>query len=257
MACLNGCSRSNKSTVTSQISGSVNYRVPIDLGAGTVLELRLTDVSISDGPALEIAKVTVPSPSGLPYRYSLPYDAAKIDQRHRYTIDARILTNGTLRFSTDTAYEVLTQGRGAQRDITVVAVGENYPALVPNSGSSTASSFIQGELRTGSEVSLYKAGTQDGHIIWLEEDRSVGAPTPLHARYDLKGALIMHYSDSSPMEISFDERGRATGITKNQQTLKLSAQTDAINDVRNRAELLRSHALAAREVRAHRQATGG
>lgn len=255
LACLSGCSRSDKAT--SQVTGAITYGEPITFEAGTVLELRLTDVSVSDGPALEVAKTTVPNLTALPYRYALAYDAAKIDSQHRYTIDARILGNGKPRFSTDTAYEVLTQGHGTERDMTVVATGANNPTLaqVPPNDANTA--IFQNELRTGAQVSLYKAGLQDGHILWLEEDRSTGTPAPLHARYDFKGALITHYVDSSPLEITFDERGRPTSITKNNQTLKLNTQTDAINDVRNRAALLRSHALASSEARAHRQATGG
>ena len=252
-----GCSRSDHNTANNQVTGSISYRTPVSLETGTVLELRLTDVSVSDGPALEVAKTTVPKLGALPYQYALPYDPTKINAQHRYTVDARILTNGTLRFSTDTAYAVLTQGLGAQRDITVIASGANEPALALNPSNSPSTVVFQSELRTGSAVSLYQAGMQDGHIIWLEEDRSTGSPTPLHARYELKGALLAHYADSSPLEIKFDERGRPVAITKNHQALELSAQTSTINEVRNRAALLRSHALAAGEARAHRQATGG
>lgn len=265
LACLNvfvgGCSRSERDLSTSHITGNLTYGEPVTLASGSVLELRLTDVSVSDGPALEIAKATVTDVRALPYQYSLGYDASKIDPQHRYTIDARILSNGTPRYSTDTAYEVLTQGRGAQRDLTVVASGTNsLPASSITTGTGPAAvqeQIFQNELRTGAVISLYRAGLHDGHISWLEEDRSNGTPQPLHARYEFKGALVMHYADSTALEVKFDERGRPTGISKNQQPLKLDTQTETINAIRNRATLLRSHALAASEARAHRQATGG
>lgn len=257
---LCGCSREKSS---SYITGTINYRMPINLESGTVLELRLTDVSVSDGAALVVAQQTVKELPTLPFRYSLPYDAAKINPEHRYTIDTRIVSNNQLLFATDTAYQVLTQGNSNQRDMTVIDLGTNDTASTsePSSHQTLTSkpsiSIFQNELRTGQQVSLYKAGMQQGHVLWLEEDRSSGTPQPLHARYEFKGALIMHYADSSAMEVNFDERGRPLTITKNRQALKLSEQADAINVIRNRAELLRSHALAASETRAHRQATGG
>jgi putative lipoprotein len=263
LICLSGCSRSEKDAATNHITGNLTYGEPVTLAAGSVLELRLTDVSISDGPALEIANATVTDIRALPYRYSLSYDATKVNPQHRYTIDARILVNGTLRFATDTAYEVLTQGHGAQRDITVIASGApgDFVTSVSSASSSamsTAPAIFQNELRTANEVSAYKAGLQEGHITWLEEDRSSAASsTSVHARYEFKGALVTHYSDSTSLEIKFDERGRPVSISKNQQALALNKQTDVINAVRNRAALLRSHALAASETRAHRLATGG
>jgi hypothetical protein len=172
-------------------------------------------------------------------------------------VDARISTDNTLRFSTDSAFAVLTQGSGATRRITVIAIGENEPAPVHDMTPQPDTSVFQGELRRDREVSLYKVGIQDGHIVWLEEDRSNGTPQALHARYEFKGALITRYVDTSPMEVKFDERGRPTGIVRNGKALKLGEHTEAVNGVRNRAGLLRSHALATRESQIHRQATGG
>ncbi len=260
---LSGCSRSEKDAAANHITGNLTYGEPITLDAGSVLELRLTDVSISDGPALEIAKATVADIRALPYQYSLDYDATRINPQHRYTIDARILINGTSRFATDTAYEVLTQGHGAQRDITVIAsgaLGDNSTTPVSSASSSTVSAepvIFKNELRTANDVSVYKAGLQEGHISWLEEDHSSGTSTAVHARYEFKGALVTHYSDSTSLEVKFDERGRPVSISKNHQALALNKQTEVINAIRNRAALLRSHALAASETQAHRMATGG
>lgn len=251
-----GCAREPSAAAT-QITGTISYRTPIDFEAGATLQLRLSDVSVSDGPALTIANITIADLQALPYQYALPYDANKIDPQHRYTVDARILTENKLRFSTDTAYGVLTQGSGAQRNIEVIAIGGNEPTATRDLNSQPNASVFRNELRTAQEVSLYQAGMQDGHILWLEEDRSNGTPQALHARYEFKGALILRYVDTSPLEVNFDVRGRPTGIVKNRQALKLGEQTELINAIRNRAELLRSHALAANEAKSHRQAPGG
>ncbi len=256
LALLSACSRQEQAPAATAITGTLSFRTPVSFESGATLELRLTDVSVSDGPALKIAHTTLDHLQALPYQYALPYEAGKIDPQHRYTVDARILVDGKLRFSTDTAFEVLGSN-GTRRNITLVAIGENDPQLIRKSQSADNASMFQNELRTDSEVSVYRAGLQDGHILWLEEDRSTGTATPLHARYEFKGALVLRYIDTSPLEINFDERGRPAGIVKNKQALPLAGQMDAINAVRNRAALLRSHALAASETRAHRQATGG
>ncbi|MGE0115520.1 MAG: YbaY family lipoprotein [Steroidobacteraceae bacterium] len=254
---LNGCSRQKPPTTSNYLTGTLSYQTPVNFESPATLELMLTDVSVSDGPAVVVAKLTVNDLHTLPYSYSLPYDAAKIDARHRYTVDARIFSSGKVRFSTDTAYGVLIQGNHNQRDIMLVAVGENAGMPITDTGSDSGIRIFQNELRTGQEISLYKAGLQNDHILWLEEDRSNGRPQPLHTRYEFKGALIMHYVDTSPLEISFDERGRATGMVKNRKALRPDEHINDINEIRNRAELLRSHALASSEIQAHRQATGG
>ncbi len=252
---IGGCSREPATAVT-QITGLVQYQTPIELESGATLELRLTDVSGEDG-AVEVASSTVSRLKSLPYQYALPYEADRIDVQRRYMVEARIFIGDKPRFSTDTAYPVLTQGNGAVRNITVIAVGASDPSRVYDTDTPPEASVFHGELRRDREVTLYKIGIQDGSIHWLEEDRSNGTPQTLHARYEFKGALIMRYADTSPMEISFDERGRPTGIVRNGKALQLSEQGEVITAVRNRAALLRSHALASRETQSHRKTTGG
>jgi putative lipoprotein len=252
---LVGCTREPTTTIK-QITGIVQYQTPINFESGATLELRLTDVS-ADDEAVEIAKSTVTNLKSLPYQYALPYDASKIDAERRYTVDARIAIDNTLRFATDSAYAVLTQGNGATPNITVIVIGENAPPLASNPNTQPGVNLFHGELRRDREITLYTVGMQDDHIVWLEEDRSNGTPQTLHARYEFKGALIVHYADTSPMEVTFDERGRPTGIVRNGKQLSPVEQTEVLDAVRNRAALLRSHALSTREPQAHRQATGG
>ncbi len=253
--CLCSCGKHSAESGPTLV-GTIRYQTAVKLPDDTRLELRLTDVSVSDGAALEVAMTTIKGLHELPYRYALPYDPAKISEQHRYTLDARIFSHGQLSYSTDSAYEVLTQGRGAQRDLLVVAAGVNEATPAINNSNASVTVF-HGELQTSDGVSQYQAGLQDGHLVWLEEDRSSGTPIPVHARYELKGALIMHYTDSSSLEVKFDERGRPTGIIKQQQALKLNEHAEIVSGIRNRAELLRSHALASSAARKHRQETGG
>lgn len=251
---VSSCSR-KPATPATQITGTIEYRMPVNFDSDATLELRLTDVS--GDAAKEVATTKVTGLKSLPYQYVLAYDAGQIDTAHRYMVDARISIDNTLRFSTDSAFAVLTQGNNTKRNITVIAIGENDLSLVHDLNPQPDASVFQGELRRDADVSLYKVGIRDGSIVWLEEDRSNGTPQALHARYEFKGALIMRYVDTSPLEVNFDERGRPTGLVRNGKALKLGEQTKTVNEVRNHAELLRSHALAARESQSHRQATGG
>ncbi|MGD9842116.1 MAG: YbaY family lipoprotein [Steroidobacteraceae bacterium] len=236
------------------ITGMLSYSTPVTFTDSTRLELQLTDVSVNDGPALQVASTTVQNLSELPYQYALPYPQQAINPKHRYTIEARIYSGQTLRFATDTAYEVLTMGKPQQQNLQVVAAGSNENAVL-NTPAPVGETVFQGELRTANEVTLYRTGLLERHIVWLAEERSNDTPQPIQARYEYKGALLQHYRDSTGLEVQFDLRGRPEHMQRQQQVLEIQQQTDTLASIRNRAELLRSHALATREAQAHRQAT--
>jgi len=254
---LGACSKQTAPSNTAGITGTLSYREPVNFESDTQLQLQLTDVS-AQGPAVEVASVAINNLRALPYQYTLAYDPKRIDSTHRYTISARIYSGTQLKFATDTALAVLTQGNSAQADIPVIAAGTNESSVVANAAASSSTGdaeIFQGDLRSGNEVALYRAGFTANHIAWLEEDRTNGTPQPLHARYEFKGALLLHYSDNTGFEFACNENGRPISVSRNKQVLAVTQETSAINAARNRAALLRSHALASREIKAHRLAT--
>jgi putative lipoprotein len=254
---LGACSKQSAPSTTADITGTLNYREPFNFETDAQLQLQLTDVS-AEGPAVEAASVTINNLRALPYQYTLAYDPKRIDSTHRYTISARIYSGKQLKFATDTALAVLTQGNSTHADIPVIAAGTNESGAVANAAASSStgdSDIFQGDLRSGNEVALYRAEFIDNHIAWLEEDRTNGTPQPLHARYEFKGALLLHYSDSTGFEFACNENGRPISVSRNKQVLVVTQETTAINAARNRAALLRSHALTSREIKAHRLAT--
>jgi hypothetical protein len=147
---------------------------------------------------------------------------------------------------------VLTQGKGSHADLGVIAAGSNETGTAH---MEAATEIFQGEIRNGSDVSLYRVGLVDGHINWLEEDRSNGTPTPAHNRYEFKGALLIHYRDSSPLEVVFDETGKPKAVKRGDKISDASKEIEVINAIRNRASLLRSHALARHASLQHRKET--
>ena len=234
------------------ITGTLRVDQPVQL-ADARMELRLTDVTGADGAAVELTRIATPL-DGLPYHYTLPFDAGRIDNSHRYTIDARVFASGRLRYATDAAFSVLTQGQGRERDIALTAAGDNAAASASSSSGSVDALVFHGELHTDTETSIWSAGLQHGALAWIEEDHGAGRGV-IHARYEFKGAYVLHYADSSPLDIRFDERGKPVEVLRNQKALKLVDAMTQINTVRNRAALLRSLALAVHEAKQHRDET--
>ena len=94
------------------IEGAVTYRERIALPPNAVFEALLQDVTIADASATEIARTTIPGPSGPPIRFSIAFDPTRIDPRRTYSVRAHILVDGKLWFTSDTASPVLTAGPG-------------------------------------------------------------------------------------------------------------------------------------------------
>lgn len=109
------------------IEGTANYRERILLPASSVFEAYLQDVSIADAPATEIARTSLSDIRTAPISFSIAYDPARIDERKTYSVRARILIDGELWFTSDTAQPVLTHGAGRKVDILLKMVKGNAP----------------------------------------------------------------------------------------------------------------------------------
>jgi len=106
------------------VSGTVTYLQRIALPPTAIIEVKLQDVSQADAPAVVVAeqKITAAGKQ-VPVPFELKFDPAKIEPQHRYTVSARILVDGQLRFASDTAYPVLANGPSASAvEIVVKAV---------------------------------------------------------------------------------------------------------------------------------------
>ena len=87
------------------VSGTVTYRQRIALSPTAVVEVKLLDVSRADGQAITIAEQRIqPEGRQVPIAFELRYDPSRIQQRRRYIIQARILEDGRLRFTSTEAY---------------------------------------------------------------------------------------------------------------------------------------------------------
>jgi putative lipoprotein len=111
--------------VTEQVTGVVMFRDRVGLTPEARLEVRIHDVSRADAPAIEIASIGVDDPGQSPIGFSIVYDPALIDERHTYSISARVYDRGQLIFVSDTMTPVLTRGAGRDVVVDVVRVSQN------------------------------------------------------------------------------------------------------------------------------------
>jgi putative lipoprotein len=106
-----------------RVTGTVTYRQHMALPPDAVVLVHLQDVYLPDAPSPFLAEYkTTLGERQAPIRFTLKFDPAKIDPKHPYTVEARILVHDQLRFTNDTAYPVLTQGHPSKIDMILVPV---------------------------------------------------------------------------------------------------------------------------------------
>ena len=96
---------------TATVRGEATYRERLAVPPGAQLEVVLQDVSRADAPARVIGEVTLSEVGQPPYRFEIPYRPEEIVASHRYSVRARLTHQGTLLFTTDRTYPVITAGQ--------------------------------------------------------------------------------------------------------------------------------------------------
>lgn len=100
------------SQAPTQIRGTATYLERMALPPGAVFEATLEDVSEADAKAEVLGSARIENPRNPPIDFAIPYDASRVDARHRYSVRARIVVGDRLFFITDQSYPVLTSGHG-------------------------------------------------------------------------------------------------------------------------------------------------
>ncbi len=106
-----------------RLTGTISYLQRIALTPDAVVEVKLLDVSRADASWVTIAEQEI-KPTGVqvPIAFELPYDTRRIEARHQYAVQVRILEGGILRFINTQTYHVLTGGHGNTVKVIVQAV---------------------------------------------------------------------------------------------------------------------------------------
>jgi putative lipoprotein len=87
--------------------------------------VQLLDVSFADVAATVLDSLTLRPTAGkqVPYDFLLRYDPAQINARNTYAVQARILVDGKLLFTTTEVYPVITRGNPLDVNIMLQQVG--------------------------------------------------------------------------------------------------------------------------------------
>lgn len=115
-----------KPETTVTLTGTALYRERIALQADALLTVTISDVSLMDAPARVIAQTRIPTEGRqVPLAFSLDYNSASIDPRHRYAVSARITDKADkLLWITDTHTPLPAPGQPVE----LLLVGVQVPA---------------------------------------------------------------------------------------------------------------------------------
>jgi len=124
LALLAGCNSSGNNPppqqapvqkIAGSVGGKVMLREPRELSTQTRLELSVIDVA---NPGLVLAQTTITPANQPPIAFNLPIDAAKVDPRRTYAVEAKLI-DGERRYLPVLQYPVLTHNAPAQVDVVV------------------------------------------------------------------------------------------------------------------------------------------
>lgn len=116
-----------------QLSGEVFYRERIMLPPDSVLIVKLVDVSIADARSITLSEIIHPIQGGPPYEFTLDYTPSVIDDKMRYSLQARVEHDGKLLMISDTALDPFRQN--GPFNIMLVSASSSLDDAVSNGAS--------------------------------------------------------------------------------------------------------------------------
>lgn len=181
------------------VSGSATYRERIALPPDAVFEATLEDVSRADAAADILGTTRIPSPGRVPIRFTIDYDAARIDPSHRYAVRARILADDRLLFTSDSNHPVLTQGNTNIVEIVMRRPDASppQPSAAPRASSAMSTAtlintywkFVQ---VNGAPVTVSENQREPHIVLHTEQNRVAGSGgcNGMGGTYELEGDLL-------------------------------------------------------------------
>ncbi|WP_434525660.1 YbaY family lipoprotein [Photorhabdus asymbiotica] len=105
------------------VKGNINILQRIALPADAVLTVSLSDVSLLDAPSVTLSeKKERLDGKQSPFHFVLPYRPSDIKPNARIIVSASVSLHNRLMFVTDTAYEVINNGKTKDIEIILKAV---------------------------------------------------------------------------------------------------------------------------------------
>jgi putative lipoprotein len=128
---------------TSSVTGTINIRQRVTIPNNAVVTIQLADASRQGAPALVLSQQSFNANGAqAPFPFTLQYDKGQITTTGVYIVQGNIRINGQVRYSTTSAFRVITQGNPTTVGVTMDAVG-----TLPNTAGGT--SLLLGALLLG------------------------------------------------------------------------------------------------------------
>ena len=194
--------------MSGRLRGTVTYLERVALLPGSVVRVTLQKASRADAPAevVDSRTVTTTGENG-PIPFTLAYDPAQIDPRHRYTVRAEIWDGaGGLLWTSDTAYPVITKGALGDAVEIVVRRVSSFTGGMPSTESGQTFEFTctppDGEVFTfaarfgTSEVGLTLPARFGGRRLVLPQTRAASG-----ARFEAGGVLFWNKGDEALLQV--------------------------------------------------------
>ncbi|KAA1195447.1 YbaY family lipoprotein [Photorhabdus heterorhabditis] len=134
-AALVGCNSKGTETVDTRVEqienpvkqhyvkGNINILQRIALPADAILTVSLSDVSLADAPSITLSqKRERLDGKQSPFHFVLPYRPSDVKPNARIVVSASVSLHNRLMFVTDTAYEVINNGKTKDIEIILKAV---------------------------------------------------------------------------------------------------------------------------------------
>lgn len=109
------------------VSGTITYNVRSALPANAVVTMQIARTAASGANEIIYEQRFITSGAQVPFRFTVPYDPARIDQNATYNLQGNISVNSQVYFTTNRAIPVLTRGNPSANLNVVMAPASNLP----------------------------------------------------------------------------------------------------------------------------------
>jgi putative lipoprotein len=159
---------------TASITGSASYRERIALPPAAVFEATLEDVSRADAPADVIARTRLAPAGQPPFRFTIPYDPARVQPGRRYVVRGRVTLDDALMFTTDTAYPVLGADGAKSVDMLLRRASGQAAGTVPDAPLTNTYWKL---IRMGATPVVVADNQREPHLILRPAEKRVSGST--------------------------------------------------------------------------------
>ncbi|MGX1740518.1 YbaY family lipoprotein [Bosea sp. NPDC055353] len=194
------------------LRGTVACRERMALPPGAIVEVKLLDVSLADAPSRTIAETRV-SGRRIPARWTLRFDSRRIEPRHSYALQARILDGDRLLFITTERHSVFTGGPD-KTDIWVQRVsGEDRPPAAAPSPIGSWRLASLGSKDVPGSIATTLAIAADGKVSGRGGCNGFGGHATLKGRTIRFSRMVSTMMACAP-DVMAQERGFLDGLAK-------------------------------------------